>query len=130
MSDSAAKAEELKTKKVFVQHVETVSSFDTTVDVVKSFVDLNSDGVCVIIKQGVKNATLLLNRRIGNKIRYCLKPDRHRRLSEKMHVLNKDGGAERETKEHHMRNYMKCVISMMLFLLMSRKDLMSCDRRS
>ncbi|XP_020423186.1 RNA-directed DNA methylation 4 isoform X1 [Prunus persica] len=38
MSDSAAKAEELKTKKVFVQHVETVSSFDTTVDVVKSFV--------------------------------------------------------------------------------------------
>ncbi|PQQ19152.1 RNA-directed DNA methylation 4 isoform X1 [Prunus yedoensis var. nudiflora] len=46
MSDSAAKAEELKTKKVFVQHVETVSSFHTTVDVVKSFVDLNSDDVC------------------------------------------------------------------------------------
>ena len=31
-------AEESKTNKVFVQHVETVSSFDTTVDVVKSFV--------------------------------------------------------------------------------------------
>ncbi|CAB4282087.1 unnamed protein product [Prunus armeniaca] len=46
MSDLTAKAEELKTKKVFVQHVETVSSFHTTVDVVKSFVDLNSNDVC------------------------------------------------------------------------------------
>ncbi|KAK9940930.1 hypothetical protein M0R45_017563 [Rubus argutus] len=40
LSDSPGKeAEELKSKKVFVRHVETVSSFDTTVDIVKSFVD-------------------------------------------------------------------------------------------
>ncbi|KAM1099299.1 hypothetical protein TB2_005795 [Malus domestica] len=41
MLDSAGKAE-LKTKKVLVQHVETVSSFDTSVDVVKSFLDPNT----------------------------------------------------------------------------------------
>ncbi|XP_050141394.1 RNA-directed DNA methylation 4-like isoform X1 [Malus sylvestris] len=43
--DSAGMAEELKTKKVLVQHVETVSSFGTSVDVVKSFLDPNSGDV-------------------------------------------------------------------------------------
>ncbi|XP_062024464.1 RNA-directed DNA methylation 4 isoform X1 [Rosa rugosa] len=47
LSDSSPKAaaEELKAKKVFVQHVETVSSFDTTIDIVKSFVDPTTDQV-------------------------------------------------------------------------------------
>ncbi|KAM5548578.1 RNA-directed DNA methylation 4 [Rosa sericea] len=47
LSDSSPKAaaEELKAKKVFVQHVETVSSSDTTIDIVKSFVDPTTDQV-------------------------------------------------------------------------------------
>ncbi|XP_050366018.1 RNA-directed DNA methylation 4 isoform X2 [Argentina anserina] len=46
LSDSPGKAEEeLKTKKVFVRRVETVSSFDTTIEIVKSFVDPTTDDV-------------------------------------------------------------------------------------
>lgn len=52
------------------------------------------------------------------------------RLQQKMHVLNKYGGAERETKKHQTRNYKKCVISMMLFVLMSRKGLINWNNRS
>lgn len=40
-----------------------------------------------------------------------------------MLVLNKYGGSEGETKSHGtIRNCMTCVISMMLFVLMLKKD--------
>ncbi|KAJ8770235.1 hypothetical protein K2173_011771 [Erythroxylum novogranatense] len=37
--------EELKTRKVFVQHVETVSSSDVTLDVIQLFVSKSADSV-------------------------------------------------------------------------------------
>lgn len=39
-----------------------------------------------------------------------------------MLVLNKYGGAEGEKKRQGIKNYMKCVVFMMLFVLMVRKD--------
>ncbi|XP_059431163.1 RNA-directed DNA methylation 4-like [Corylus avellana] len=47
ISDSSRK-EEFKTKKVLVQHVETVRSSETAIDVVQSFVV--STAVCVLTK--------------------------------------------------------------------------------
>ncbi|KAM0044667.1 putative transcription factor Iwr1 domain-containing protein [Helianthus debilis subsp. tardiflorus] len=43
INDSASKAEELKPKKFFVQHVDTVSSFDVAVDILQSFVASKPD---------------------------------------------------------------------------------------
>uniref|UniRef100_A0A251JML1 Transcription factor Iwr1 domain-containing protein n=1 Tax=Manihot esculenta TaxID=3983 RepID=A0A251JML1_MANES len=44
------KVEELKTKKVFVQHVETVNSTEATIDILQSFVPNSTDAVEVIPK--------------------------------------------------------------------------------
>ncbi|XP_054788233.1 RNA-directed DNA methylation 4 isoform X2 [Prosopis cineraria] len=70
ISDSNTQKEELNTKKVFVQHVETISVPEVTFDVVQFFVESGSNGACEcksklverkeLFKKGNKQDQLLL----------------------------------------------------------------------
>ncbi|XP_050220293.1 RNA-directed DNA methylation 4 isoform X2 [Mercurialis annua] len=52
VTDAESKVEELKTKKVFVQHVETVSNSDAIIDVLQSFVVPSSSSAVEVIPKG------------------------------------------------------------------------------
>ncbi|KAI3806262.1 hypothetical protein L1987_22161 [Smallanthus sonchifolius] len=62
INDSASKAEELKSKKFFVQHVDTVSSSDVAVDILQSFVACKPNSADVL-----KSKAKLEDQRRSNK---------------------------------------------------------------